>query len=75
MGKSHLQMNTQIASTLIHVILTWLLVGYLEYSINGIALASFLTNLGAWIINERYINTEDDLKEALKVTLNDEKVR
>lgn len=68
-------MNTQILSTLIHVTLTWLLVGYLEYTLYGIALASFLTNLFAWIINEHYINSEEDLKEALTVSLNDEKVR
>lgn len=75
MGKSHLQMNTQIYITLIHVTLTWLLVGYLEYNLTGIALSSFLTNLSAWMINEHYINSEDDLNEALKVPMNDEKVR
>jgi Na+-driven multidrug efflux pump len=75
MGKSNLQMNTQMLCSVVHVAGTWFLVGYMELSIKGLAISSFITNAFAFVHNHHYITSEADLQDALKVSMMDLSVR
>lgn len=75
MNKANLILGTQSSALLLHIFLNYLFVNIWSFDIIGCTIATSLTYLYIFIVNKWKLHNQYDLRDALRVSIFDPKVR